>query len=117
VPHDEQVNAIKTLPITQVDLRDEGGKTKVVVKSEMRKGDIGGSQLVIIFCLFLFIASALLFYVGGEFILSCAMLGVGLVVFTLFCVRMQTGYFDYVRKIHSYIRSKAQDPAMPYLQA
>src|SRR5947207_2306849 len=65
VPHAEQTNAIKTLPITKVDVKQDGNKTKVVITSKMRKLDSGGPLLIILFCSFLFIASFILLYVGG----------------------------------------------------
>jgi hypothetical protein len=61
IPHAEQVTSIKTLPITHVDLKQDG---KVVVTTKMRKIDSGGPQLVLIFCAFMFIASLILMYVG-----------------------------------------------------
>src|ERR1700748_2141026 len=66
IPHAEQVNAIKTLPITHVDVKQAGGKTNVVVTSKMRKFDAGGPMLIMLFCFFLFLASITLLYVGGE---------------------------------------------------
>src|SRR5580693_621296 len=66
IPHAEQVTAIKTLPITHVDLKEEGGKTRVVITSKMRKLDIGGPMLVVIFCGFMFGASVALFFAAPN---------------------------------------------------
>ena len=108
VPHAEQTNAIKTLPITKVDMKQEGGKTKVTVTSDMRKLDAGGPQLIILFCAFLFIASFILLYVGGEKQITYTLLGAGAVILTIFWVRLEIGYFDYVRKIQSYIKNRLE---------
>ncbi|MCW3120951.1 MAG: hypothetical protein JWQ38_443 [Flavipsychrobacter sp.] len=104
IPHAEQVNTIKTLPITYVELKEDGNKTKVVITSEMRKLDTGGPLLIIIFCAFLLAASIVLLYIGKDPMLTYAMWGVAVFIFTLFLIRMQLGYFDYVRKIRSYMQ-------------
>ena len=106
IPHAEQVNAIKTLPITYLELNEENGKTKVVVTSEMRKLDTGGPLLIIVFCVFLLITSFILLYIGKEPVLTYMMWGATLFILTLFLIRMQLGYFDYVRKIRGYIQYK-----------
>lgn len=107
VPHAEQVTDIKTLPITEIDFKDDSGKTRVVIKSKMRKLDAGGPQLIMIFCAFLFIASILLFYTsGGDIKISVTVLGFCFLIFGTFLFRMQTGYFDYVRKIRQYVVNK-----------
>lgn len=106
IPHAEQTDEIKTLPVTEIMFREGSGKTSVSVKSTMRQLDSGGPWLIVIFCSFLFIASAVLFAVApNEEILTYTLLGVGLVIFTAFVIRMQMGYFDYVRKIHSYVKN------------
>src|SRR3954465_4576136 len=107
IPHAEQVNAIKTLPITTVDMKEEGNQTKVTITSKMRKIDSGGPQLIVIFCAFLFIASFILLYVGGEKPITYTMLGIALFILTIFSLRMQTGYFDYVRKVRAYVKNRA----------
>lgn len=108
VPHAEQTNAIKTLPITKIDMTPEGDKTRVTITSNMRKLDAGGPQLIILFCAFLFIASFILLYVGGERQITYTLLGAGAVILTIFWVRLEIGYFDYVRKIQSYIKNKME---------
>jgi hypothetical protein len=114
IPHAEKVNSLKTLPITTVDMKSEGTHTKVTVTSRMRKIDSGGPQLLVIFCGFLFIASFILLYVGGEKPITYTMLTLGAIIFSVFSLRMQTGYFDYIRKIRAYVKGRAlgaQDPA------
>ncbi len=112
IPHAEQVNAIKTLPITEVDMKEEGGKTKVVITSKMRKLDLGGPLLIVIFCSFLFGASVVLWFAApNEVQIIYTMLGIGLLIFTVFTIRMQMGYFDYVRKVRAYVKNKAEGVA------
>lgn len=103
IPHAEQLHTIKTLPITHVQLEEDGNKTTVVITSKMRKLDYGGPLLILAFCAFLIVASFVLLYIGDDPLLTYAMWGVSIIIFTLFCIRMQMGYFDYVRKIRGYI--------------
>lgn len=108
VPHAEQVNAIKTLPITSVVFNEESnGKTKVVITSKMRQLDSGGPYLILIFCAFLLIAAGILLNVGNEPGITYTLLGAGISIFTIFWVRMEMGYFDYVRKVRAYVKEKA----------
>ena len=107
IPHAEQIDGIKTLPITHINFKEEGDKTKVTVTSKMRKFDSGGPQLIVIFCLFMIIIGIVLFFVNkGDRSISYMLLGIGGGIFAIFAYRMQTGYFDYVRKIRAYVKSK-----------
>lgn len=104
IPHAENEHAIKTLPITELEFRDDSGKTRVVMKFKLRKLDAGGPQLILIFCTFLLIASVTLFFTSKDIKLSMVILAICLLIFTTLMVRLQTGYFDYVRKIHNYVK-------------
>jgi len=123
IPHDEQIgNAIKTLPITDVDLKEEGNATKVTITSRMRKIDSGGPFLIVIFCSFMLIASGILLYVDPkETTIPYVLSGIAIAILSLFTIRMQTGYFDYVRKIRNYVRGKADgslaDVKVPLVQS
>lgn len=111
IPHAEQVEGIKTLPITSVVFKEENNQTKVVVTSKMRNLDSGGPLLLISFCAFIFIASFFMYTVNREQNLAFLLMGISVSILTLLGVRLQTGYFDYVRKVREYIRSKA-DPVI-----
>jgi hypothetical protein len=106
IPHAENVNAIKTLPITHVNLKEDGNKTRVVITSRMRRIDAGGPLLITTFCTFLVIASLFLLYSEREPLVTYTLLGAGVFIYTVFYVRMQMGYFDYVRKIRTYVKEK-----------
>ncbi len=108
IPHAEQTESIKTLPITRVEINEEGNKMNVVVTSKMRKLDSGGPILIMFFCIFLILASVILMAVDGEPKLIYSLLGAGSGIFIIFFVRMQMGYFDYVRKIRSYVKSQME---------
>ena len=108
IPHAEQVNAIKTLPITHVDVKQAGDKTNVVVTSKMRRFDLGGPLLVVLFCTFMFLASVVLLYVGGEPSITYTLLSISILIFSIFWVRLEMGYFDYVRKIRAHVKSKLE---------
>ncbi len=106
IPHAEQINSIKTLPITRLSLEEDGNKTKVVVTTKMRKLDSGGPMLIMLFCVFMIVTSVVLYYIGQEPLITYSMLGVTGIIFLLFFIRMQMGYFDYVRKIKAYVKFK-----------
>jgi hypothetical protein len=72
----------------------------------MRKLDAGGPQLIVIFCAFLFIASIILFFTSEDLKITLTFLGISILIFSAFWFRMQTGYFDYVRKIREYVINK-----------
>jgi hypothetical protein len=73
----------------------------------MRQIDSGGPILIVIFCTFMLIAAGILLYVDPKTTqIPYTLLGIGLLFISLFTVRMQTGYFDYVRKIRSFVKSK-----------
>ena len=108
IPHAEDEQAIKTLPITHVNVKKSGNETNVTITSKMRKIDSGGPLLVLIFCAFLFIASFALLYVGRERQITYTLMGIGLSIFIIFYVRLQMGYFDYVRKIRNYVKSNLE---------
>ncbi len=108
VPHAEQLDEIKTLPITDVFLKEEGDATEIIITSKIRKLDMGGPQLVLLFCAFLVVASFTLLFVGRERQVIYALLGGSMLIFTVFWVRMEMGYFDYVRKIRNYVKSRIE---------
>jgi hypothetical protein len=106
IPHAEQIQELKTLPITHIELNNKGAKTQVVISSKMRKIDQGGPLLVLIFCSFMLLAGIVAYFAGQEeyATYTYTLLGVGLLIFAVFWFRMESGYFDYVRKIRDYIK-------------
>ncbi|MBX2905142.1 MAG: hypothetical protein KF744_03835 [Taibaiella sp.] len=104
VPHAEQETDIKTLPITDVVFREAGDNMEVIVTSKIRKIDLGGPQLVILFCVFLLSASVALYLVGRERMEVYALMSICLITFGIFWLRMERGYFDYVRKIRAFVK-------------
>ena len=105
IPHAEEIEEIKTLPITFIDFTEDGKQTKVAITSKMREFDTGGPMLIVLFCLFMLVFSVILFFTSNEKSLSYLLLAIGLSVLTIFMIRLQTGYFDYVRKIRTYLKN------------
>lgn len=105
IPHAEAEKDIKTLPITHVDLEGRGDQTKLKVSYKIRKIDQGGPYLLVTFCVFL-LAGAIAFYVNNEHNLAYLMLGIGVVIFGTFWVKMQSGYFDYAAKIKKFLKER-----------
>lgn len=108
IPHAENEESIKTLPITHVAMEKKGDKTDVVITSRMRALDAGGPQVILFFCTFLALASIILLFVDGQPHITYTLMGMSALIFTIFYVRMQMGYFDYVRKIRDYVKSKLE---------
>ncbi len=109
IPHAEKVTDIKTLPITHIKFKGNGDKTQVFVSSKMRKIDSGGPMLIVIFCFFL-VAAGVIAYVShpqANMAISFTLAGIGLAIFLIFWMRMQTGYFDYIRKIKDFIKKQS----------
>ncbi len=104
VPHTEEGSPKLTLPFTQVELKEYGNKTQVVLTSKMRPIDSGGAIVLMLFCVFFMIASLILLFVGKDPVLTITLGGISLVVFTMFLIRMQAGYYNYVRKINTYVK-------------
>ncbi len=107
IPHAEQETNIKTLPITHVEFTGKGDKTQVHISSKMRKIDKGGPMILLTFCFFM-LAAALVMLISlqgeGFEIYAFPMLGLSLLVFIIFWVRLESGYFDYIRKIRDYVK-------------
>ncbi len=107
IPHAEEVSAIKTLPITHVAMEGHGNNgTKVILTSKPRKIDVGGPYLILIFCLFCILGASCfyLLYPTENYMPSLVMMAIGLVVFIIFWYRMESGYFDYTRKIRNFVK-------------
>ncbi len=105
-PHAENEMNIKTLPITNINIQTKGTNSNVKLKFSMRKIDSGGPMLIVVFCSFLLIAGLLVFLFGADKVIAYVMFGISLFIFSIFWMRMQSGYFDYVRKIKSHIKNQ-----------
>lgn len=112
IPHAENVEGIKTLPITHIEMQGMGnGDTRVKMFTKPRKIDAGGPYMIVIFCLFCVIGASLFYLLNntGSLLPSLVMVGVAVVIFILFWYRMEAGYFDYVRKIKHYVHGKLKE--------
>lgn len=109
IPHAEHDTSIRTLPITHVELEGKGNKTHVKISSKMRKIDSGGPLLVVIFCFFMLIAGVLFFLYGGPEYLdfTYTLLAISVGVFLIFWLRMEKGYFHYIRKLRDYVKKES----------
>lgn len=107
IPHAEDTNGIKTLPITHVEMQGMGNSgTKVIVTSKPRKIDVGGPYLILIFCLFCVVGASVIYIVNPNesYLTPLSLIAVGLLVFVIFWLRMEAGYFDYTRKIRDFVK-------------
>ncbi|MBS1589034.1 MAG: hypothetical protein JST52_05420 [Bacteroidetes bacterium] len=108
IPHAENEKEIKTLPITHVEFSGNGSNSQLKISSKIRKIDSGGPRLIVIFCAFILIAAVLFLLFGrGEYTsYSYFLFGLCAIIFIPFWLRMEKGYFDYVRKIRDYIKKQ-----------
>lgn len=106
IPHAEMETSIRTLPIIHVEFQPNGAKTTVKISAKMRKIDSGGPLLIVIFCFFLLVAGLLtIVFGGGEYnTYTYILLGISLFIFVVFWFRMESGYFDYIRKIRNFVK-------------
>jgi hypothetical protein len=107
IPHAENLDSIKTLPITHVSFNGDGDSgTRVILKSKPRRIDAGGPYLIILFCLFCVIGASIFYFVNpNEYSWpSLVMIGIGILIFIIFWINMEIGYFDYTRKIRNAIQ-------------
>jgi hypothetical protein len=109
IPHAEQIESLKTLPITHIKLANGGSKTQVVIRAKMRKIDQGGPLLIVIFCSFMLLAGIIGFIAGHQEYSTYiyTFFGLGLLIFIVFWLRMERGYFDYVRKLRDYVKRES----------
>ncbi len=105
-PHAENVTDLKTLPVTEVSVKNDGRVSKLVITSRMRKIDSGGPMLIVLFSGFLIVASLILLLVGREREAIYTLLGISSLILTIFWVRMELGYFDYVRKVQHFVKAR-----------
>ena len=110
IPHAEQETNMKTLPITHVEFSGKGDKTQVHISSKMRKIDKGGPLILLTFCFFMLAAALVMLFSlreEGFEVYAFPMLGVSLLVFIIFWARLESGYFDYIRKIRDYVKKES----------
>jgi hypothetical protein len=107
IPHAENDDQVYTLPITRLRIIPKGNTSVVKMLSKPRRTDIGGPYLLLIFIFFALIAGVLLYFLGkGEYDNTAYILvGIALIVFALLWIRMERGYFDYIRKTRDWLKS------------
>lgn len=106
IPHAEIDDHVHTLPITRLKIKSNGSGCTVRMLSKPRRIDIGGPYLLMIFITFAIIAGVLLYIYGnGQYNLTAYILiGIALAVFIVLWIRMEQGYFDYIRKIKHWVK-------------
>lgn len=106
IPHAENVDNVKTLPITHVTFSPNGAGTKIKMSSHMRRIDAGGPILLTVFCLIAMLGGIALFFMKNiEWFIPLVLFALGFIIFIIFWLRMESGYFDYIRKIKKYVKT------------
>lgn len=109
IPDAADRKELTTLPVTHVKFKSKSGgqKTKITLFSKPRKIDAGGPYLLVIFCVFLLIAAATIYFVNparNNFIPALVLAALSLSIGIIFIIRMLKGYYGYVRGIENEIR-------------
>ncbi len=75
----------------------------------MRKIDSGGPMLVMVFCVVMILAALAFMFTGKpEYELyGYVFSAIGASILVLFWLRMERGYFDYVRKVRDHIKKQS----------
>ncbi len=109
IPHAENTERMLTLPIANIFFKEKNSKTYVNIETHPRRIDVGGPYILMAMCFAIFMAGFLMSLYGGvdQSSTSKIMMAIGLAVFAIFWVRMELGYFDYVRKIKNWIKQQA----------
>jgi hypothetical protein len=105
IPHAENDDHIFTLPITSLKMIPKGDGTTIKLLCKPRRIDIGGPYLLMIFITFAIIAGILLIIKGeGNYNFTAYLLmGIAGITYIFLFIRMQQGYFDYIRKIKKWV--------------
>lgn len=105
IPHAEADDHVYTLPITSLRIKQNGAGSTVKMLSKPRRIDIGGPYLLMVFVTFAFIAAVLLYLYGDGAYNNTAYIlaGIAGTIFILLWLRMEQGYFDYIRKIKKWV--------------
>lgn len=107
IPHAETEDHVYTLPITRLRFIPTDNGTIIKMLAKPRRIDIGGPYLLMIFVCFMIIASVLLITLGeGAYNTTAYILfGSAIAIFALLWFRLEQGYFDYIRKVKSWVKS------------
>ncbi len=111
IPHAENDDHVYTLPITRLNLISKKNGTTIKMVSKPRRIDIGGPYLLMIFVVFAILAGIVLRLKGeGEYDNTAYILiGIASIAFIFLWIRMEQGYFDYIRKIRDWVKSHASN--------
>lgn len=106
IPHAEDHDEVLTLPITRLDFDESPQGSRISIKSHPRKIDVGGPYLLVIICILAILGGTALlnsptYRMIGSFFLIGAIL-----TLAIFWIKMELGYFDYVRKIKNWVKSQ-----------
>lgn len=112
IPDASNRHELTTLPVTHVKFKSKSGseKTKITLFSKPRKIDAGGPYLLVIFCVFLLLAAAIIYFVNparSNYVPAMCLAILSLTIGIIFMIRMLNGYYGYVRGIKQEIRKIA----------
>ncbi len=108
IPHTENDERSRLVPITHVRLSKGGNGTELQVSSKPRRIDLGGLYLAVgaIVLLALMGIYLKLAYPEQDILVPAAIIVAALLAFILFRIKLQSSYYGYVNAIRKYIREQ-----------
>lgn len=97
--------APNTVPVIRINLNEDGNKTSLTVSSALPVVDSGGFLVASLFSVFFVLSSVVLFFLVHDPVLTISLCLLSILIFVYFLVRLQLGYFNYMRRIRSYIQA------------
>jgi hypothetical protein len=109
IPHADDVVGATTLPITHVLFKSRPTDTVVRMRTHPRRIDVGGPYIVMIILAFTLLAGVALLVLVPDMYSTAGkwMVGMSLVLGGIFWIKMELGYFDYVRQLHKWLKTVA----------
>lgn len=108
IPHAENVNRTTTLPITLVTVNETSDPPYVLAHYHMRSIDIGLPKFLTIFFAGMFIIGVIAYFSSVGFrSTGLIFAGISIVGFLIMLLKLNKGYYDYIRKIHHWLEAQA----------
>ena len=108
IPHTENDDTARIVPITHIEPSSNHGWSQLLVSSKPRKIDLGALYLVTGFILVLILIAIYLKFTYPEQTLMAPLivLGISLLLFIIFRMRLQSSYYGYIHGIRAFIKKQ-----------
>ncbi len=108
IPHSENVRRTTTLPITLISVFENSEPPYVLAHYHMRSIDIGLPKFLTIFFAGMFLFGIITFFSSQGFkSTGMIFMSIALIGFLIMLIRLNSGYYDYIRKINHWLEAQA----------